>query len=136
MELKTFVAESLLQIVKGVVESSGEIAELGGAVSPVFHNREGTTRLLGSTKGSGEPVFSVDFDVALTTTTGSAKEAGEKLSVVAMASTSTKFDEHASEQTYSRIRFMVPLQLPADPVSRRAADEKAAQFASKSRRAM
>lgn len=123
MELKTFVSESLLQIVQGVLDSANEIAAMGGAVSPVYHSVQ-SERFLGTTKGKESlPVFSVDFDVALTTVRETGQEGTETLRVVSVASTSSTSTEQSAEQTFSRLRFMVPLQLPPDPTSKQSAAE-------------
>jgi hypothetical protein len=125
MELREFVSTSLLQIVQGVVDSSEEIAALGGAVSPVFHEK-GSERFLGRTVGGDNlPVYSVDFDVALTVN-ATADATSETIKVVAIASSATTDASRNNEETFSRLQFMVPLQLPVDVESKKAADDRTA----------
>lgn len=130
MELREFVSTSLLQIVQGVVDSSADIAALGGSVSPVFHEK-GSERFLGRTVGGDNlPVYSVDFDVALTVNAASGAES-ETIKVVSIASSTTNKHDSSSEETFSRLRFMVPLQLPVDVDSKKAADDRVAEMTAK-----
>ncbi|WP_140844136.1 hypothetical protein [Variovorax guangxiensis] len=134
MDLKTFVAESLLQIVQGVVESSVPIANLGGAVSPVYYPKD-TERFLGNSKGGENyPVYAIDFDVALSATAGLSTEHTERLEVASVGVNTAIQQGSAEDKTISRIRFMVPLQLPVDPESRKAAEQASVESKAASNR--
>lgn len=123
MDLKDFVAQSLVQIVEGVATASKAVSELGGAVSPSYSARLAET--LGLTNdGTSRPVQGVQFDVAVTASSESSGEAGGGLRI-AVVSFGAKGSDRDSHQTSSRISFSVPLALPVDPVSASAAKARA-----------
>lgn len=80
MDLRTFVAESLVQIVQGVVDSAERISAAGGAVSPAY-DANGASAAIGTTPVDRKPVYLVEFDIAVTVAADSAKDATESLSV-------------------------------------------------------
>lgn len=124
MELKAFVTQSLIQIVEGVVDASTQVAALGGAVSPSY-KVSAASEHVGTSRGDGKPVHAVNFDVALVVNARTHTEGSEQLSVVSVG-TRTEGQEHLqSRELTSRLRFVVPLQLPTDSVSQAAADKVA-----------
>lgn len=127
MELSAFVAETLTQIVRGVVDSSAEISAMGGAVSPAYYFGDQATHL-GKANADSSPVHAIHFDVLVTVSEGTSEDTKEVLSVAAAelgnATTAAKQAERSS-----RIRFVVPLQLPTDPKS--LSDAQAARTAAR-----
>ena len=118
MELKTFVAETLTQIVEGVSEAQGRIRQLnvGAAVNPGAVDA--------SSKRKIAPATAVDFDVAVLASeesseqSGSAAKASLGLISVVTARTAAELDSRSAggqrNETTSRIRFSVQLSQPAD----------------------
>ena len=116
MELKDFVAQSLAQIAKGVVEAQKELEEIGGKVNPemskILKGSESGYEAHGWAKGEGaNPVFLVSFDVALTAEEGTKTKGG--IGVVAgVFALGSQGASNESSSAISRIQFKVPLLLP------------------------
>lgn len=115
MELKKFIAETLSQIVEGVVEANRQIAQHGAAVNPpnVAKSKDGQG---GAFHGYGKPkwarrVENVDFDVSLSvsTSTATSGEGGVQIAVLKLGTTGKTDSGTESE---SRIKFSIPLMLP------------------------
>lgn len=123
MELKSFVAQTLIQIVEGVVESSERVAALGGAVSPTYIGSE-TAQHVGRARGDGQPIQGVRFDVAVSIEASASQDSREMLRVASVGSESVAGGVTSSERSLSRIQFVVPLQLPTDPKSQDDADKR------------
>jgi hypothetical protein len=122
MDLKDFVSQSLIQIVQGVRDAAGPIAEMGGYVSPA-HSSKTDGHVTGHTlDGKGRVVHSVHFDVAIVAENDAKVSGGGGLKVMGV-----RLGADASagerEQTSSRIQFVVPLALPIDQVSQDEADK-------------
>jgi hypothetical protein len=107
MDLETFIAETLRQIVKGVKIAQQHEDCAGAKIVPhtIENKRGGTTRYL------AEGVQGIDFDVAVTVTEGSEKKGGigvltGVLGIGGQAST------NAAIGSVSRIKFSVPVILP------------------------
>jgi len=116
MDLKTFVSETLTQIVDGVNDAQRRIAEggSGAAINPesVGHGHR-------ETHGQARPV---EFDVAVFAGEQSAEDKGEKIGAsiglisVLTARASAEVDNRntgsSRNETTSRIRFTVMLAQP------------------------
>jgi hypothetical protein len=109
MDLKTFVAETLTQIVEGVADAQRRCANLGARVNPP--GISGTSEAQGWADEDGAPAQAVRFDVAVTASEGSGTKGG--IGVVAgvftLGSAGHSKTEHAAS---SRVQFVVPLVLP------------------------
>lgn len=112
MELKEFVKETLLEIVKGVKEAQGAVKKHGATVNPKYVN--GDSAQIG---GEYMPVQDVSFEVGLTISeeTGNNKGIGVVLGPLKAGINGTG---NASESSVTRIKFTVPLALPVDAASR------------------
>lgn len=127
MDLKEFVSTTLTQIVEGVAAAAPAISAAGGSASPDFtaFTSQGNGDYLGRTRdGRSNGVYSVSFDVAVTIGSSDASEGGGKLQVAGLLSLGGKVNASGKEETVSRLKFLVPLQLPVDPASRAAADRE------------
>lgn len=116
MDLRTFVAETLAQIVDGVAEAQSRLAQ--GATN---------ARLNPATRDAGSQLYGdpqpVEFDVAVTVATQSddlsADKIGAKaglLSVVSLgasAESGTQSHETTRNEAISRVKFVVSLAQPA-----------------------
>jgi hypothetical protein len=122
MDLKTFVAETLTQIVEGVREAQVRTKDSGAAVSP---------RITQSTRGeerrmiaNGHLVHVIDFDVALSATEGTGTKGGVGV-VVGAFTLGTTGQSQTQTSASSRIKFTVPLVLPENEASVKAVSRSA-----------
>lgn len=127
MDIKTFVAETLCQIVEGVAEARAKIAEGGtnAAVNPGHVGAEARREI-------GHPA-PVEFDVAVTVSEESedkstSRESGGGgmgvLSIVSAklaAETATESAGTQRTEAFSRVKFTVMLAQPGDILRREPA---------------
>lgn len=118
MDLKTFVYETLTQIVDGVQAAKASIAAggSGAQINPTFTSS--------GFAGTGAKSSPVEFDVAVTVSASSDDESADKvgvkagiLSVISIAGTAEtegRSIESNKRENVSRIRFSVGLSQPAD----------------------
>jgi hypothetical protein len=116
MELREFVAQTLTQITEGVVDAQKAVHSKGAGVNPAMHNiakeADGGYSFFGWASGKGSnPVFLVNFDVAVTATEGTQTKGGIGIAVgILGAGSQGQSDKNSS--AVSRIQFKVPLILP------------------------
>jgi hypothetical protein len=117
MELKTFIVETLNQIVEGVVEANKHVRQFGAAANPpnVFYpnNNQGP---YGSFRGYEKLEFSpvvqaIEFNLAVTVSSG-AETTGEGGIKIAGVKLGTTGKSDSGTESESRIRFTIPLLLP------------------------
>ncbi len=118
MELKDFVRESLIQVVAGIEEAQTEVRDCGGFVNPahradVKNSNESHFGVI----GTGQNVFLVDFDIAVTVVEGTGTDAKAKLNVASLLELSAGGKSNQSSSATNQIKFKVPLALPTDSVS-------------------
>jgi len=116
MDLKTFVTETLVQIVAGVSDAAGQIAQLGTNAQVNPH--------VTSTSYETGPARAVEFDVAITVSdesqsAGSSKAGGSLgiLSVVGVKASAEIGENSGSTQrneAVSRVKFSVQLSQPSN----------------------
>ena len=116
MNLKDFVAESLVEIVSGLADAQSRVADMGAKVNPELSTLftksqiDGSNVAIGYAK-SGGIVQVVDFDVAVTAIEGAETEGG--IGVVAgLFALGTHGKSEESSQSVSRIKFKVTVSLP------------------------
>ena len=111
LELKDFVRETLLQIAQGVAEAQRALTGTTAEVNPPVSRRfDAKTSNYGDSQ-SGKPIFSVEFDVAVTATEGTATKGG--IGVVAgVLAVGSQGQSNAANSSVSHIKFMVPMALP------------------------
>ena len=119
MELKDFVAQTLIHISEGVVEAQQHLHKTGGRVNPRLRNvlpkGEKNYAPLGWAEGEGgNPILMVNFDVAVTASEGTKTKGGIGVitGIVSLGSTGATDRGNTSA---SRIAFQMPLMLPAHP---------------------
>ena len=115
MDLKTFVADSLVQLLEGVKDAQ---ARMPGMVNPRLAHEQGD--LLKSkifTSQHGAPVRELEFDIAVTA--GTENQIGGKVSVVAAWFGGGEVNGGLKEagQTVSRLKFVIPVAMPRDETS-------------------
>lgn len=111
MKLKDFVAETLKEIVDGVVEAQKYYVEKGGSVNSKnlsFRTDQGFQMWDGNT---GQPAQLIEFDVAVTTTEGTETKGGIGV-FVGPIGLGSQGKSDASNTSSSRIKFSVPIFLP------------------------
>lgn len=111
MQLDEFVAETLKQIISGIKIAQAYATENGAKVSPsniFFANKEGTQML---DKTTGGVVDKIEFDVAVTTTEGAQTKGGVGIFVGAVG-LGSQGQSNLTNQSYSHIRFSVPISYP------------------------
>ena len=109
MELKEFVKEVLVQLCEGVSDAQKEVVKVGGVVCPKEIRYKEQNAVIG---GKDLPLETVFFEVGLVSESkeGKSKGIGVHLSAICFGGKST--DEVRAE-TVTRIKFSVPLVLPA-----------------------
>jgi hypothetical protein len=127
VELKSFVAETLSQIIEGIKEAQQRAQQgAGGVVNPPVGRMDRqlltTNRAFFSQAGLAQ---FVDFDVAVTATEGTATKGGVGVMVAAIT-LGTSGQSTAENSATSRVKFSVPIALPPDakqvPVKHHDAD--------------
>jgi hypothetical protein len=111
MNLKEFVTQSLLQIMEGVQAAQGQVRGNALIVPPA----RGTGKTVAD--GDVEPwrhIHKVEFDVAVTASSGSEAKAGAGL-VVAAIGLGAQALKSTENTAISRIRFEVPIAFPTSP---------------------
>jgi len=123
MDLKTFISETLTQIVEGVSEAQSRISETGvsAAVNP--------SNIGADSQRDHGPASPVEFDVAVLISEESAHASGEKakasaglISVVSLKASGELESGRTSgarNETTSRIKFTVQLAQPGEVLRHR-----------------
>jgi len=124
MDIKDFVKEALLQITAGVKDAQEQVRDSGGYVNPsVVASAPGKAEMAHfALMESGQNVFLVDFDVAVSVAESTEGGAGAKLAVASLFSLQAGGKAGATSESTSRIKFKVPLALPLDSASKQAFD--------------
>ncbi len=115
--LEDFVAETLSQIIRGVQKAQDAVAGTGAMVSPQMQSLS-TKDTIGQALGghSTQPVYNVDFAIAVTVSEKAASSGGLAFIIgVVTAGAHAKSEQDAGST--SRIRFSVPIVLPYREVS-------------------
>lgn len=113
MDLKDFVRESLVQIANGISEANAALEGTSAAVNP--HNVQAYSteakaygRLNDAFKEKDALVELVEFDVAVTTESGTQTGGGIKISVASIG-VGAEGKSTGSQSRESRIKFRVPM---------------------------
>jgi hypothetical protein len=108
MELKEFVAETLVQIQQGVQEATHRVSELqlNGVINPIWAEPE---------KHDPNHVQDVAFDIAVTVSDSTAGKGGGGINVWSVK-LGAEISESAERSHVSRIQFSIPLIPPATRV--------------------
>ena len=104
MELQDFIDETLKQIISGVRSAQESAIELGAKVNP--------------RGGSVVEMRSVHFDIAVSTSEGTEKKGGIVVVVGPVGSVGSQDQSDVVSSSMSRIKFSVPVKLPAQPKAR------------------
>jgi hypothetical protein len=110
MELKTFVSETLKQIVEGVKQAQEDVKNLGATVNP--SNTANAEKQLYLTNTTRRTAQVIDFDISLTET-----EATQTGGSIGVFFGSVGLGAHGKAESGSnamnRVKFSIPVALPA-----------------------
>lgn len=113
MDLKSFVAQTLIQIVEGVKEAGSAVEAAGATVNPpVYGERPKNNNTYVTGTGSGRLAQCVEFDVALNVTEGTGTKGGIGV-VSGVLNLGSSGQSHNENVSVSRVKFVVPVELPA-----------------------
>ena len=115
MDLREFVRETLVQIVGGVVDARDPVVEKGGDINPVggnFDQKSLGGRQWDWRRGAAQ---NVEFDVALTASDKEDAKGGIGVFFGAMG-IGTQISSENAYSSMTRVKFSVPLLLPAQTV--------------------
>jgi hypothetical protein len=118
MELQEFIRRTIVEIVSAVVEAQKEIAATGAVINPSGVAFRPDQHQGSSWTGDGNLVRLIQFDVAITASEGTGTKGGIGIMMGAIALGSQGQSKQATEAV-SRLRFEVPLLLPATELVKR-----------------
>ncbi|WPD22960.1 MAG: hypothetical protein SD837_00055 [Candidatus Electrothrix scaldis] len=110
MELKDFISETLTQLVEGIADAQSRVDGKGGRVCPYTYNKPEHKSVIAKTKDN-LPVVAVDFDVLITAEDGTGTK-GNVSVVAGIFNLGSQGESKHSNQSASRVKFMVPVALP------------------------
>ena len=114
MDVKSFVSATLRQVLEGVQDAQSFALEVGAAVNPLLSSAGSVPLPVSET---GQTVYSVDFDIAVTTESVASKEGGAGIKVASFVDFGAKGSSQDRAQSVSRVRFTVPICMPPDKAS-------------------
>lgn len=119
MDLREFVAETLIQIVQGVSDAQVEQERLGANINPRILGSPEHFAKLGFLETGDSPAQVVQFDVALTVkdATGTKGGIGVVSGIFNLGSSGQSQTENLA---VSRVKFSVPLTLRREMIVRNA----------------
>ena len=123
-ELEQFIFETITQIAAGVTAAQDPVAALGGQLNPVSGRLPPLQNmgLMDVPGGKHGYLQSVEFDVAVTRSSGESGGAGGGIHVLGV-SVGGKTESSDSHTHVSRIKFSVPIVLPGQ-VNAKTEDER------------
>ena len=112
MELKTFIAETLKQLVEGIEDAQKGVEGVGATINPQGTFQDGNRLYWTPGAHIDKAVQIVDFDILVTETAGDEKGAriGVLFSSVGLGAQGKS--ESGSSAT-NRVKFSVPIMLPS-----------------------
>ncbi|MGI9012859.1 MAG: hypothetical protein ACR2GY_01255 [Phycisphaerales bacterium] len=109
MNLKDFVAQTLVQIAEGVTKAAKGAGESGAIVNPEISVHSMADPGMTSRKRPKNQL--IEFDLAVTVDNSSSAKAGAGLRVFGIGATADGATASATQHV-SRVRFSVPMALP------------------------
>jgi len=112
MELKEFVAQTLAEIIQGILDAQTTLGENGKYVNPELSTGQGSLESQGRLVSiQGQLVQNVEFDVAVTTSNAEGTKGG--IGVVAgVFALGSQGQSNIENIAVSRLKFSVPITLP------------------------
>jgi hypothetical protein len=115
MELKDFVAQTLVQIVEGIDQANDSLSNKSAFV--VSSNIKTSEDIKYSFDKERIPhyVSNVDFDVAINIQDSQSKTGGANIEVFSVLNIGGKGEKGLIDTSTNRIKFTLPLALPTEP---------------------
>ena len=118
MELKEYIAETLVQISAGIEAAQNECRDCGGFINPAhIVSSKGSAESHFGVLPSGQNIFLVDFDVVITVVEESGSDASGKLKVCGVIDIGGSVEQSNISSATKKVSFKVPMALPVDAVS-------------------
>lgn len=114
MELKAFVSESIKQIIDGVNEASLHAVQNNALVNPLNWGWTSTSVQAKYDTKTRAAIETIEFDVAVTATDGTATKGGIGV-FMGPVNLGSQGQSESSNSSVSRLRFSVPIVLPVSP---------------------
>jgi len=110
MDIKEFVGSTLVQIIEGINDAKEKLKDSGAVISSknVEGMRGGTLR----NKITGDVVNLIDFDVAVSVNEKDAANGGAGINIAGVQF-GGQLQNETVNQSVSRIKFSIPLTIPA-----------------------
>jgi len=117
VDLQQFVRETLTEIVLGVnaAQDQAEVEASGARINPVGIGLGATPDGYLGNLSSGEAVFVVDFDLAVTVSGTGPGELAAKVQVVGQFSAKLNGTKKSARDSTNRIKFRIPIALRPNP---------------------
>jgi hypothetical protein len=127
VDLQQFVRETLTEIVLGVnaAQDQTEVEASGARINPVGIGLGATPDGYLGNLPSGEAVFVVDFDLAVTVSGTGPGELAAKVQVVGQFSAKLNGTKKSARDSTNRIKFRIPIALRPNPEPDSALEAKA-----------
>ncbi len=112
MELKDFIAQTISQIMEGVIEAQKVAEEAGGAVNPkgqIYINQESAPFM---DKDTTRIRDFINFDVAIEVTDGKEQSGNAKISVLSIGGFGGEITEGVQNKSINRVNFRLPVIYP------------------------
>jgi hypothetical protein len=127
MDVKDFVASTILQIMEGVASTQEAARALGGYVNPTASTFvQAGGKHIGVT-ATGQAIYPIEFDIAVVVSGEGQVEAGGKLQVASIISIGGKGKSTDKQETTSRVKFSVSVTMPVDVDSTKEREERSAR---------
>jgi hypothetical protein len=119
VDLQQFVRETLTEIVLGVnaAQDQAEVEASGARINPAGIGLAAMPDGYLGNLSSGEAVFVVDFDLAVTVTGSGPGEIGAKIQVLGQLTAKLNGTKKSARNSTNRIKFRVPIALRPNPGS-------------------
>ena len=111
MDLQTFVEHTVLSIVRGVDAARRAPPGIAPPIEMPGDDDKVEGVFFTDTKTGLQPVFMVEFDVAVTATDKKATDAGGGIRVLEFIRADAKRSSESQGSTVSRIQFKIPVRL-------------------------
>jgi hypothetical protein len=126
VDLQQFVRETLTEIILGVnaAQDQAEVEASGARINPTGMGVGAMPDGYLGNLSSGEAVFVVDFDLAVTVSGTGQGEGGAKVQVLGQFTAKLSGTKKSPRDSTNRIKFKVPIALRPDTGSDAAPDAK------------
>jgi hypothetical protein len=111
MDLQVFVEKTLLAIANGVEAAHKSAPGIAPLLEPPGEDDDLTGLIFTKDGGNLQPVFMVEFDVAVSAESKKGHDLGGGIRVLEFISGGAKRSSETHNATVSRIKFKVPLRL-------------------------